>query len=100
MAWSKIGYGTPEYAEYETLDHKLWDYGSSYSLNEYECVVTTALDLCTKYRLELKEVYEGYCVGKYDIQKLRETIARIDEQTKDGKFTEELLSELEKQQKT
>ena len=53
MAMSKIGYGTPEYAEYETLDHKLWDYGSSYSLNEYECVVTTALDLCTKYRLEL-----------------------------------------------
>ena len=99
MAMSKIGYGTPEYAEYETLDHKLWDYGSSYSLNEYECVVTTALDLCTKYRLELKEVYEGYCVGKYDIQKLRKTIARIDEQTKDGKFTEELLSELEKQQK-
>ena len=46
MALSKIGYGTPEYAEYETLDHKLWDYGSSYSLNEYECVVTTALDLC------------------------------------------------------
>ncbi len=99
MAMSKIGYGTPEYKEYEALDHKLWDYGSAYSTNEYECVLTTALDLCTKYRLELKEVYEGYCAGKYDIQKLRETIARIDEQTKDGKFTEELLSELEKQQK-
>ena len=99
MAWSKIRYGTPEYAEYEALDHKLWDYGSSYSINEYECVVMTALELSTKYRKELKEVYEGYCVGKYDIQKLRETIARIDEQTKDGKFTEELLSELEKQQK-
>lgn len=27
MAMSKIGYGTPEYAEYETLGHKLWDYG-------------------------------------------------------------------------
>ena len=38
-------------------------------------------------------------LGKYDIQRLRETIARIDEQTKDGKFTEELLSKLEKQQK-
>ena len=60
MAMSKIGYGTPEYKEYEALDHKLWDYGSAYSTNEYECVLTTALDLCTKYRLELKEVYEGY----------------------------------------
>ena len=99
MAMSKIGYGTPEYAEYETLDHKLWDYGSSYSLNEYECVVTTALDLCTKYRLELKEVYEGYWSGKYNIEQLRETIARLDEQTKDGKFRQELLSELEKKHK-
>ena len=99
MAMSKIGYGTPEYKEYEALDHKLWDYGSAYSTNEYECVLTTALDLCTKYRLELKEVYEGYWSGKYNIEQLRETIARLDEQTKDGKFTEELLSELEKQQK-
>lgn len=97
MAWSKIGFGTPEYEEYEALDHKLWDYVSAYSLNEYECVILTAMNLSTKYRKELQEVYEGYCAGKYDIRKFRETIARIDDQTKDGKFTQELLSELEKQ---
>ena len=99
MAWSKIGYGTLAYKEYEAMDHKLWDYASAYSFNEYEDVILTAMEISTKYRRELQEVYEGYCVGKYDIQKLRETIARIDEQTKDGKFAEELLSELEKQQK-
>lgn len=97
MAWSKIGYGTPEYAEYEALDHKLWDYASTYSLNDYECVILTAMRISAKYRKELQKIYEGYCEGIYDIQKLRETIAKIDEQTKDGKFTQELLSELEKQ---
>ena len=99
MAWSKIGYGTPVYEEYEALDHKLWDYASAYSFNEYEDVILTAMEISTKYRRELQEVYEGYCAGKYDLQKFRDTVARIDEQTKDGKFRQELLSELEKQRK-
>lgn len=99
MAWSKIGYGTPAYKEYETMDHKLWDYASAYSLNEYEDVILTAMEISTKYRRELQEVYEGYWSGKYNIEQLRETIARLDEQTKDGKFRQELLSELEKKHK-
>ena len=74
MAWSKIGYGTPAYKEYEAMDHKLLDYASAYSFNEYEDVILTAMEISTKYRRELQEVYEGYWSGKYNIEQLREHI--------------------------
>jgi len=96
MAWSKVAVGTPEYMEYMELDHKLWDYASAHALNEYEDVIVTAMKLGDKYRTELQEAYEGYWHGKYDKKYLEETMKRIDEQTKDGLFNQELLAELNK----